>query len=426
MTPRSRRAHALRASAHCETGALKDLLERRVFRGNCFVRSAVSASNQIAVDGRMLAAPVVTGVGVYADMLARAAPAAGFTCGVLQASGQVSRPARWLRATRRGARRARRVASGASARPEWAAADLFREAQVFFNLYGELMPVVCDDPPPVMHWTYPVPLYVVGARNIYTVHDLIPLAAPHLTRIRRQRHRRLLSRIVERADRIVTVSETVRHDVIGTLGLPAERVVNTYQAVDAPSHDAPPSAPLQPQGYFLFCGAVEPRKNLERLADAHALSGVSQPLIVVGPAAPGCEALEARLRGRLRLIRTGSLPRREVVGLIRNSLALLHPSLAEGFGLPIAEAMTLGAPVLTSARGACAEIAGPAARLVDPEDVKAIARGIADLAADGGLRQGLRNAGQARAGMFGLDAYARRLARLYADVLGDPPAEAAA
>jgi glycosyltransferase involved in cell wall biosynthesis len=386
----------------------------------------MSTPSQIAIDGRMLSAPTFTGVGVYADMLARAAPAAGFTCGVLQANGQVSRPARWLRATRRGARRARRVTSGASARPEWAAADLFREAQVFFNLYGELMPVVCDDPPPVMHWTYPVPLYVVGARNIYTVHDLIPLAAPHLTRIGRTRHRRLLRRIVERADRIVTVSETVRRDVIETFGLQAGRVVNTYQAVEAPRRDAPPPAPLQPQGYFLFCGAVEPRKNLERLANAHALSGVSQPLVIVGPAAPGCEALEAQLGGRPRLFRTGWRPRAELMSLIQNSVAVLHPSLAEGFGLPIAEAMTLGAPVLTSARGACGEIAGPAARLVDPENVREIARGIADLAADDGLRQRLRNAGRARAGLFGIDAYARRLARLYADVLGDPTAEAAA
>jgi glycosyltransferase involved in cell wall biosynthesis len=373
----------------------------------------------------MLAAPVGTGVGAYADMLAKAVPAAGFSCGVLQAGGPASRPARWIRAARPGARRARRVPSCAIAQPEWAGADLFREAQVFFNLYGELMPVACDDPPPVMHWTYPVPLYVVGARNIYTIHDLIPLATPQLTRIRRKRHGRLLARIVERADRIVTVSETVRRDVIATFGLRPERVVNTYQAVDAPPFEAPLPAPLKPGSYFLFCGAVEPRKNLVRLAEAHALSGVSQPLVIVGPSAPGHEALEAQLRQTPRLVRTGWRPRKQVVGLIRNSLAVLYPSLAEGFGLPIAEAMALGAPVLTSARGACAEIAGPAARLVDPEDVTQIARGIADLAADADLRRRLADAGRARSRLFGIEAYARRLSGLYTDVLGGA-AEAAA
>jgi glycosyltransferase involved in cell wall biosynthesis len=389
------------------------------------VLRAASTFNQIAIDGRMLAASAGAGVGAYADMLAKAVPAAGFSCGVLQAAGQGSRAARWVRATRPGVRRARRIAGGASARPGWSAADLFREAQVYFNLYGELMPVACDDPPSIMHWTYPVPLYVAGARNIYTIHDLIPLATPQLTRIPRKRHGRLLRRVVERAECIVTVSETVRRDVIEMFGLRPERVVNTYQAVDTPARDAPAAAPLPPGSYFLFCGAVETRKNLVRLADAHALSGVSQPLVVVGPAVAGHQRLEAQLRGAPRLVRTGWRPRAEVIGLIRNSLAVLYPSLAEGFGLPIAEAMTLGTPVLTSARGACAEIAGAAARLVDPEDVVQIARGIADLASDSGLRQRLRDAGRARAGLFGIDAYARRLSGLYTDLVGGQVAEAA-
>jgi glycosyltransferase involved in cell wall biosynthesis len=387
----------------------------------------LQSSTQIAIDGRMLAAPLgASGVSTYAHILVKALQAAGFAEGVLQAGRSAPRAARWLRAARAGARRARRIASGAAARPGWAGADLFRESQVFFNLHGELMPVVCDRPPPIMHWTYPVPLYVVGARNLYTIHDLIPLAAPDLTRIAAKRHGRLLRRIVERADRIVTVSETVRQDVIETFDLRAVQVVNTYQAVDAPADDAPLPPPLQRGSYFLACGSVEPRKNLARLARAHALSGVRQPLVVVGPAAAGHEGLEAQLHSNPGVVRVGWRPRAELIGLIRNSLAVLHPSLAEGFGLPIAEAMTLGAPVLTSARGACAEIAGPAAWLVDPEDVMQIARGIAGLASDGGLRQRLSDAGRARASLFGIDAYARRLSSLYAEVLDDPAAAEAA
>jgi len=339
------------------------------------------------------------------------------------AEGPRRRPrlARWISALDRRPRRARDRGADALQAPGWAATDVFREAQVFFRLHGRLMPVVCAEPPAVMHWTYPVPLYLRGARNLYTVHDLIPLTDPELTAIPGGRHRRLLDQIVDHAHGLVTVSETIRATVTAHLRCPPEFVTNTYQTALTPlQRDPPLPGGLRPGRYFVACGSVEPRKNLSALLAAHALSGVAAPLVVVGPAAPGGEALEAEIRRAPNVMRLPWQARPALIGLVRRARALLFPSLAEGFGLPIAEAMTLGAPVMTTDYGASAEIAGDAARLVAPRDPAAMARAIAELAADDALCARLRAAGFERARLFAPEAYRRRLRALYAAALAAP------
>jgi len=277
-----------------------------------------------------------------------------------------------------------------------------------------------------MHWTYPVPLYVRGARNLYTVHDLIPLTDPDLTDIPERRHRRLLEQIVRRADGLVTVSETVRQQAISLLGCSPGRVTNTYQAALAPLQKDPPlPSPLRSGRYFLFCGRVEQRKNLAALIEAHRRSGAGAPLVIVGPACPGAEGLEALIAASPQVLRLPWQPRAAVIGLIRRARALLFPSLAEGFGLPIAEAMVLGAPVMTSALGAMAEIAGDAARLVDPRDVGAMAAAIAALAHHDALCARLRTEGFRRARLFAPDVYQRRLRALYGAAIAAGPAAGA-
>jgi len=381
---------------------------------------------RVGLDARMLRVRAGTGVATYAKVLARCLTHAGVAPVILgeephDGGARRSRMGRWLSALDTRARLARARAHSAEggdepgAGPTWAAGDVFREAQVFFNLHGRLMPVACADPPEVMHWTYPVPLFVQGARNIYTVHDLIPLSHPEVTGISQTRHERLLRRIAGRADGLVTVSETVRAAVIAHLGCDESFVVNTYQAALAPLHQDPPlPAGLRSGDYFFFCGTVEPRKNLLALVEAHARSGVDLPLVITGPSARGHQALEAKLRAATGVVRLGWQHRPMLLGLMRHARALLFPSLAEGFGLPIAEAMTLGAPVMTSDHGALAEIAGGAAHLVDPGDIPAMARAIAALAYDGRLCARLRAAGFERAQLFSPQAYGHRLRALYA------------
>jgi glycosyltransferase involved in cell wall biosynthesis len=374
---------------------------------------------QVCIDERMLG-DARGGVSTYARVLAQCLERAGAvpaTLGDAPVSGRPRRVRleRWISAIDGRARTAEATKGDAGA-DRWHANDIFREAQVFFNIHGRLLPIAFERPPAVMHWTYPVPLYVRGASNLYTIHDLIPLTDPALTPISPARHARLLRQVTEHAAGIVTVSETMRTLIARRLGIADERVVNTYQAVDAPLQADPPlPAPLRSGRYLLFFGTVEPRKNIERLLDAYRASGVDLPLVIAGPEAAGHRALEARLSAEPGVVRLGWRPRDQLIGLIRRSRATMFPSLAEGFGLPIAEAMTLGCPVLTSASGATAEIAGNAGLLIDPHDTNAIAAAIARLATDDALCANLRAAGFARGRMFALDTYADRLRALYAD-----------
>ncbi|RIA46306.1 glycosyltransferase involved in cell wall biosynthesis [Hephaestia caeni] len=358
-----------------------------------------------------------TGVSTYARTLCNCLSEAGAEALIL-GDGDGHRPRaralRWLAATRR----APRLAAAANAPDALMVPDLFREAQVFFNMHGRTLPVAFEEPPVVMHWTYPVPLHVVGARNLYTIHDLIPLTHPELTAIPEQRHARILSAILRRADLLVTVTEAMRSEIVERLGVDPERVVSTWQAVDAPLQ-ADPSLPtgIRTGRYFLFCGRVEQRKNLAAIAAAHALSGCALPLVIVGPRVPGEESLEEQLAAFPGVRRLAYLPRRELLGLMRRARALLFPTLAEGFGLPIVEAMTLGCPVLTSDRGATAEVAAGAALLVDPARSDAIADAIGRLERDDSLCARLRREGFARARYFTPERYSRRLRALYARAL---------
>ncbi|MBV2150018.1 glycosyltransferase family 4 protein [Sphingobium sp. AS12] len=376
---------------------------------------------RVCIEGRMLNDGEGTGVSIYARTLCNCLGEAGAEALILDNGGSHpprSRALRWLAATRRRPRLAEALAD----MPDMLIVpDLFREAQVFFNMHGRTLPVAFENPPVVMHWTYPVPLHAVGARNLYTIHDLIPLTHPELTPIPEQRHARILRAILERADLLVTVTEAMRTEIVERLGVDSDRVVSTWQAVEAPLQADPPLPNgIRSGRYFLFCGRVERRKNLAAIAAAHTISGSALPLVIVGPHVPGEESLEETLAAYPGVRRLPYLPRRELLGLMRRARALLFPTLAEGFGLPIVEAMTLGCPVLTSDRGATVEVAGGAALLVDPDRSEAIAAAIGLLDRDDALCARLRAQGFARARYFTPERYARRLRALYARALALP------
>jgi glycosyltransferase involved in cell wall biosynthesis len=277
------------------------------------------------------------------------------------------------------------------------APQAFRAAQVHFDLYGHPARLADPDPPDIMHWTTPLPLHWPGRPNIHTVHDLIRL------RDAGRRWRRILQAALARSAHILAVSETVRHEVIAEFGLSPDRVTTLYQPLDLPTPAA--ASPLGPNPglYDLFVGTADPRKNLPRVMSAHAASGVPGRLVVAGlgpsaiPSPPGVLCMPP-------------LDRRDLVRLIVDARMMLLPSLAEGFGLPVAEAMALGVPVITAAGGgALAEIAGGAAMLVDPTDVAAIAAAIATVAADPALRARMAANGRARATLFDAAQFADRL-----------------
>jgi glycosyltransferase involved in cell wall biosynthesis len=356
-----------------------------------------------------------SGVASYAGTLYQSLASQGFEPMLIDddgPAGRRSRLSKWVSAARPGPRKLFEQAGRLTAR------DIFREAQVHFTLYGRLLELVPPCVGGLVHWTYPVPLHVRGWKNLYTVHDAIPLQHPELTAIAQQRHRRLLDQMMAHSDRIVTVTESARRDISAATGCPIGRIANLSQAVDVGGgSDAPLPAQIAEGRYFLFAGTIEARKNVARLVEAHGQSGTALPLVVVGVAGWGGEAALARIHQESNVVMLPPQPRAVLLRLIGATRAMLFPSLAEGFGLPIAEAMTLGVPVLTSSGGATEETAGGAACLVDPHDTGAMAQAIARLAQDEEYCARLRAAGLARAEAFRADAYAGRLRALYSEVM---------
>jgi len=316
--------------------------------------------------------------------------------------------------------------------------ELFQVARRHFARHGRFLRVRVADPPRIMHWTYPLPIILEGARNIYTIHDLVPLRLPHTTLDHKGYHMRLISGCVAAGAGICTVSEASRADILRLFPQAAGKVTNTYESIDLPDQTLPEGAELadflsgvfglEPQGYFLFFGSLEPKKNIGRLLEAYLSAGVSTPLVVVGAQAWKSERELGLLKqpnegrpGGPRIRHIDYLPFATLLRLIRGARAVLFPSLYEGFGLPVAEAMALGTPTLTSTEGSLPEIAGEVSVLVDPYDIQAIARGIRRLDQDEALRRHLSEAGPAQAARFGSGPYRAALTAMYQSVLQAHP-----
>ncbi|HWL79483.1 MAG TPA: glycosyltransferase family 1 protein [Roseomonas sp.] len=322
----------------------------------------------------------------------------------------------------------------------WNVENGFVQAINHFKLFKNRLRVRMPRPPEIMHWTYPLPMQVVGAKNIYCLHDLVPLRLPYTTLDHKRRYFRLNRMLVRKADHIVTVSEASRRDIINLLGADPEKVTNTYQSVELPRKftDKPESEArdeirgsfgLEWKGYFLFFGAIEPKKNVGRMIEAFLASGSDLPLVLVGKQAWKSEE-ELRLlfddhiryqvqegsilRTKRKIILLDYAPFRLLVSLIRGARAALFPSLYEGFGLPPLEAMKLGTPVLTTNTSSLPEVVGDSALTVDPYDVRAIAEGIRALDSNAELRGWLADAGPRRAALFSGEAYEKRLGEVYA------------
>jgi glycosyltransferase involved in cell wall biosynthesis len=232
--------------------------------------------------------------------------------------------------------------------------------------------------------TYRAPLRG-GPPVVVTVHDLAVFRRPEaFPRWTRTYGRLAVPHMIRAARRVIAVSEFTRAELVELLRVPEERIRVIPNAVD---DEFRPDGPAADGEYVLAVGTLEPRKNLDRLGEAVRRLGVE--LRVVG--ARGWGGVSANGSGVRWL---GELPDDELARLYRGASCFAYPSLYEGFGIPILEAMACGAPVVTSAGGATEEVAGGAAVLVDPLDPAEIARGIEEAAA---RRDELRRLGLERA-----------------------------
>ena len=311
--------------------------------------------------------------------------------------------------------------------------DLFHRANAGFAIGRGFSRVHMPGPVDLAHWTYPLPIEVKDALNIYTMHDLVPLRLPYTTLDNKRAYLKLVKQIVERADHIVTVSECSKNDIIELLGVPEDKITNTYQSIalpdDAMKFTDEEVARIVEGGfgvgyrdYYLFWGSIEPKKNIHRMVEGYLASGVDTPLVIVGAQAWKSEE-ELRLvtgsaaNGDRRIIQLSYCPQGTLINLIRGAKAALFPSLYEGFGLPALEAMTLGTPVIGSDTGSLPEIIGESGLQVDPYNSKAIAQAFCQMDSDAGLRKELSVKGAAQAEQFSPAAYRARLDELYRRLL---------
>jgi glycosyltransferase involved in cell wall biosynthesis len=379
----------------------------------------------VCLENRMIVA-AGTGVSTYARAL-RSAQRAIASHALMLSGGTLSAPGspqsfrdrlqRNLQAISPGAKRVRPDATG------FCKQNIFRLGFSYYALHGRPMPVRVPGPAGIMHWSYPVPLRLEGWRNIYTVHDVIPLTDPELSSIDAARHRRLLERLADVADTFVTVSRFAARTIAQELHLPPALIVDCAQPVDVGDARAGATAlpaNLRTRDYLLVCGTVEPRKNIARILAAYRTSAVQSPLVIVGPDGSDGGDLPELIRNTPGVVRLPYQDRTTVLALLAHARALVMPSLAEGFGLPVAEAMTFGTPVITSSMGALAETAADGALLVDPLDTAALADAMVAIERDAALRARLSAAGLRRAEAFRPASFAQRLRALYEGLLETP------
>ncbi len=322
--------------------------------------------------------------------------------------------------------------------------DMSERARRHFQRYGRLLPVRFANSPDIFHTTHPIPLKAVDGATICTIHDIVPLRLPYTTLDNKRYFYKSLKAIVRKADHIVTVSESSRTDLITYFKIDERRVTNTYQSANLPESliDRPVDVVanelrvhygLDYGEYFLFAGAIEPKKNVSRMIEAYVGSGTKRPLILAGALGWQYEDdvksinhesfLSYKMEGsqitpERRVRHLSYVSRARLVALMQGARALLFPSLYEGFGLPVLEAMQLGAPVMTSNISSLPEVAGDAALLVDPYDVGAMAQAIRRLDGDGDLRAELSARGLAQALKFTPENHARRIEAVYRSVTG--------
>ncbi len=285
--------------------------------------------------------------------------------------------------------------------------------------------------------TFCVPRLRRRTRLVVTIYDLSFVTHPEFHLPENVRHCLAGTRAaIERADAIIAISEHTRRDLVERLGAPAERIVVTPLAADPAlrpvtdpaRRDAVRRRYRLPERFALYLGALEPRKNLLRLLEAYAALNESLRrevgLVVAGASGWLNDSVHAHVE-KLGLAPAvcfaGYVAGDDVAALYSLADVFVYPSLYEGFGLPVLEAMACGAPVIASNVASLPEVTGDAAVLVAPEDVDAIRDTLARVLTDAALRADLSGRGLARAASFSWDRCARQTAAVYRSVTGVTP-----
>jgi len=270
-------------------------------------------------------------------------------------------------------------------------------------------------------------------KHVMIVHDIIPEFFPeYVTKFSQRFHWQAIKKAIQRADAIIAISESTKHDLV-SIGIPDQRVTVAYPDV-APQfrQTISPEAVTAilkkydlPAGYIYHGGGLEIRKNAERLLRAYKQLTVNKQqstnkevpnLVISGKIFDTTNKLatdvtglikELQLEGKVRLL--GFVPDEDLPALYRGALFFVYPSLYEGFGLPVLEALCQGVPVLAGDNSSLREVGGEAAFYVDAKNVDSIASGMAHLLSDEALRPALISKSQAQALQFSWEKFVKTI-----------------
>jgi glycosyltransferase involved in cell wall biosynthesis len=286
--------------------------------------------------------------------------------------------------------------------------------------------------PDLYHTTANILPLAVGCKTVATILDLQVLYYPeNFPFVRRNYLRTMLPLSVRKADRVVAISEFVRQDILKQYHVSSDKVIAIPLAGLTPEEAATSQGTRDvrsryglPDRFLLSVGGSYPHKNLVRMVEAYAsVAGeIPDALVIVGEAfgmrGQLMETLERTGVGASGRVRTlPFLPREDILGLYREAQAYVFPSLFEGFGIPVLEAMDCGCPVIASNGTALAEVVGSAGMLFDPLDVRSIALAMKAVSLDGQTRDRLIASGHVRAREFSWEKNADMTEAVFRDVL---------
>jgi glycosyltransferase involved in cell wall biosynthesis len=288
------------------------------------------------------------------------------------------------------------------------------------------------------HATHYVLPAVVPPRVVVTIHDIIHLLYPEFlpNALAFLYAQRMIRRSLNRGDRILAVSQNTKADLMEFFEVDGKKIQVIYNGVEdefrgrlaADDLDRKLREAGVPRPYLLFVGNPKPHKNLDNVVQAYAKArksaGFDAPLVCVGTQAGGAEA-KVRQRAEYlgiadKVILLGRVAQEVLPAIYQGATLFLYPTLYEGFGLPVIEAMASGVAVITSNTSALKEVAEGYAHLVDPLDVAGMADAIAHCMSDPEHRAALVKLGCRRADDFRWETTARRTLEVYRGVLGTP------
>jgi alpha-1,3-rhamnosyl/mannosyltransferase len=304
-----------------------------------------------------------------------------------------------------------------------------------FSLGGmrELSGIVEQVRPDIVHCLhFPMPWSAPEVPLVVTIQDLTPLASPGVmpSAVRRAVYRERNRRAVSRAARLIVPSDATARDVLRFFPAATGKMVAIPDAADdfaaGPLGDVPDGLGLDAAPFIFTMGNTKPHKDLPTLLAAFQRLAVSRPdirLVLAGTEPPGY--LDSQLSGepRNRAAFTGPIDDGELRALYAAATVFAFPSRYEGFGLPPLEAMALGTPVVAARAASVPEVVGDAAVLFEPGDFRALLAEIGRLLDDAELRAELARAGRERASKFSWAHTARLTAEVYAEALGESPAD---